>query len=690
MNWGDRTSDYHIGTLDSHQRSLTLSTSNQGSGVIKSKTEFCDSRTPAAAAHPLRQRALAGHDADVFAVAPGGERFAPGESFAVAQYRHAIDGVGNRAVVAQQDMPHALAVKGRQVKRGRDIAPAASRLKHTVGFRFHVKENGEYPEIPRVVAREIWEEQARFIQEALTEEVIEEGLDRLPPEVREPELMEVLIQRKKGLLSVAREYHRHLNRRVILAATEKDEHIALNSDEGLLEVQFSRIKDGKLKSPFAHYLLDPDITQEVWIYGLDDADRFEVLGTPRGIRVRLIGGPGEDSYRLPASASGIHLYEHTDEENNFAQARGGRIHRRKDYRTNTYRISDVRADAWQLLPAAGANPDDGLRLGLTTDWTGYGLVQNPYSSRHRLQAHAYLATSGWDWSYRGEKAGLLGRWNLEWGGRFTSPNYSLNFFGLGNASENPEDEVPQGLDFNRVRIQQLQLGLGSVRRGKLGSELRVGTQFQSFRVADNEGRFIEDYLARTNTGNRQEFISGGAAYRFTNYDSESNPSVGFLFELQGHYYWRLNREGGFGSITQRLGYIRPIVPDGRLVFATDVFANWNIGRDYEFYQAASLGGRTGLRGYRFQRFSGQTAFSQSTDLRWRFRSTHGGLFPTRWGLFLGYDYGRVWLAGDPHSGWHHSAGGGFTLSAADVFTFRAGAFGGEDGLRLAFSTGASW
>jgi len=157
MNWGDRTSDYHIGTLDSHQRSLTLSTSNQGSGVIKSKTEFCDSRTPAAAAHPLRQRALAGHDADVFAIAPGGERFAPGESFAVAQYRHAIDGVGNRAVVAQQDMPHALAVKGRQVKRGRDIAPAASRLKHTVGFRFRVKENGEYPEIPRVVAREIWE-----------------------------------------------------------------------------------------------------------------------------------------------------------------------------------------------------------------------------------------------------------------------------------------------------------------------------------------------------------------------------------------------------------------------------------------------------------------------------------------------------------------------------------------------------
>ena len=60
----------------------------------------------------LRQGALAGHDADIFAGAPGGERFAPGESFTVAEEGHAVDGVDKRAVVAQQNMTNGLLIKG--------------------------------------------------------------------------------------------------------------------------------------------------------------------------------------------------------------------------------------------------------------------------------------------------------------------------------------------------------------------------------------------------------------------------------------------------------------------------------------------------------------------------------------------------------------------------------------------------
>jgi len=49
--------------------------------VVKPKPETGRRDVP----DPLRQSAPAGHDADVFAVAPGGQRFAPGEAVAIAQ-----------------------------------------------------------------------------------------------------------------------------------------------------------------------------------------------------------------------------------------------------------------------------------------------------------------------------------------------------------------------------------------------------------------------------------------------------------------------------------------------------------------------------------------------------------------------------------------------------------------------------
>jgi hypothetical protein len=70
----------------------------------------------------LRQGALAGHDADVFAVAPGGQGLAPGDSLAIAEGGHAVDGIDEGAVVAQQNMAHALLVEGGQVELGSSLS----------------------------------------------------------------------------------------------------------------------------------------------------------------------------------------------------------------------------------------------------------------------------------------------------------------------------------------------------------------------------------------------------------------------------------------------------------------------------------------------------------------------------------------------------------------------------------------
>jgi len=64
----------------------------------------------------LGESKLSGHDADKFAIAPGGYGFAPGDALAVAEDGHAVDRLNHGAVVAQQNMPHHLLIEGGQVE----------------------------------------------------------------------------------------------------------------------------------------------------------------------------------------------------------------------------------------------------------------------------------------------------------------------------------------------------------------------------------------------------------------------------------------------------------------------------------------------------------------------------------------------------------------------------------------------
>jgi len=48
----------------------------------------------------LGESKLSGHDADKFAIAPGGYGFAPGDALAVAEDGHAVDRLNHGAVVA--------------------------------------------------------------------------------------------------------------------------------------------------------------------------------------------------------------------------------------------------------------------------------------------------------------------------------------------------------------------------------------------------------------------------------------------------------------------------------------------------------------------------------------------------------------------------------------------------------------
>ncbi len=539
-------------------------------------------------------------------------------------------------------------------------------------------------------ARKTWLEQAKYIKENLTATVIEKAFESFPNEVRDETVVEikrVLLARIAGIEETADEYYRILNKNVVITGTDKDDWFEIEYlNKNKVEVTAYRIIGGEKKKRFFHKKFDYKETKEIWVYGLDDEDRFTVKGNYKTkIKVRLIGGQDNDQYDIGEGGKTI-VYDHKSKENQFNNVAKAKVKLTDDYEVNTYRPLNIRASLNQFLPLVGFNPDDGLKMGITNTYTYNGFRQNPFTQQHTVNGAYYLATSGFDLGYSGEFANFFGKANLGIDTEFTSPNFAINFFGFGNDTENLDDELD--LDYNRVKFSTLTLAPSLVWRGELGSKIRLGASYESIEVEETEDRFINTFYQQNNTETEKGFIGLDGEYTYENYDNPAFPTLGMTTSL--HIGYKTETSGGngsFGYIIPSLSFDYKLVPSGNLVLATKWKAHFTIGDDYEFYQGASIGGIDGLRGFRNQRFTGKKAYYQNTDVRLNLGKGRTGILPTSVGIYGGFDYGRVWLPDEDSNIWHTSYGGGFFTNAANILTLRAALFSSDDGLRFSFGLG---
>src|SRR5690606_37818990 len=124
--------------------------------------------------------------------------------------------------------------------------------------------------------------------------------------------------------------------------------------------------------------------------------------------------------------------------------------------------------------------------------------------------------------------------------------------------------------------------------------------------------------------------------------------------------------------------------DNQLVLSTTFKGKVIFNNRFEFYQAAALGGDSDLRGYRRERFTGKESFLQSTDIRYTIGRLRNGILPVKYGVYAGYDYGRVWIDNDSAKQWHQAGGGGLWLNGVDVLTAKMSYFHSSDGGRIVF------
>lgn len=507
------------------------------------------------------------------------------------------------------------------------------------------------------LTRNDWETIAKELRQALSDDVLQQAIRQMPPEVLSFSAQTILTKlksRRSQLVQYAMDYYQLLAREVNVSATQSNERIAVSgTGDGSLNISVTPV-DGSATTQLFQRNFDDGETRSVNVYGRGGSDQFEVAGTPgRKIKVRMIGGPGNDTL-IGASRSGVHYYDNRTVRP--LRSRLVRQHLRNNTSVHRYEWEDLAFDRRGLSPIIFYNNTDRIYAGLTYQWTKMGWRKQPFAQQHRLQLNYSILQGGISAGYEGIFTELIGRWNGLVSLEYDAVRWT-NFFGIGNESP------PQVEDnnFYRMRTKIGNASIGLLRNFGRGHSFGVSGVVQTVQVRNDTDRYVAKFISSSNPkvfDNRQ-FAGGRVTYGFESLDNAIVPHKGLL--VQGSATYLQNLKDREREIMSYDASLNSFIPFGKRVVWSMLSGVKAVTGEPEFFQLAVIGGGPTLRGFRRERFWGKTAFYTQNELQY--------LFPFRsyWfngtvGLFGLFDAGRIWQPGETSDLLHKSVGAGLIIS----------------------------
>ncbi len=534
---------------------------------------------------------------------------------------------------------------------------------------------------------EDWKSQVDFIQENLTDEIIDQAFATLPEAAQDSSITSIkrnLRARRDNLGNIARRYYDYLTDFEVLTGTEGDDQFLIDrKSDGITAISMVKDTDTVFQKNYS-----ANQTKEIWMYALDGKDTIKTIGKGKNpIKIKVVGGKEDDVYDF-GNIRKIKLYDYKSKDNTIINPKS------KKWLTDAYDINNYDYQKRKytenvIFPSVGYDGDTGVRIGLENRFRTFGLANNPFKTEHTVGAEYFFATNGFAVEYSPEFAHVFYKWNLGFDFRYTSPNFTMNYFGSGNGTT--YDNSGTDRDFNRVRIRQWSVSPYLVHSDG-GSSFTIRSKYESNEVSDDDQRFVgQAFPADDGVFDRQHYVSAEAGYQYLNIDNPAFPSRGMDFDLIVGYLTNIDGNNNrFGYIKPSLSLSYPLHPSGIAVLATKVAGHAVLGNNYEFYHGAVLGGNHSLRAYRNERFNGKTAVYHSTDLRVGLTRFRTNFIPLQIGISAGFDYGRVWSEDDRSQKWHNDFGGSLWISGFSALTGNLGFYHGDEGGRFLASVGFSF
>jgi len=544
-----------------------------------------------------------------------------------------------------------------------------------------------------------WEEQALYIKDNLTNEIIEEAFREMPEGARDEEwdlLIEYTKLRRDKLVDFARKHYEYVSKRVDIIGTEDEDYFVvkrLNDDQTEVIVYDSN-NDGDKNRIMFQRVFDNNLTKEIHLYGLEDTDIFDIEGDVNtSIKLRIIGGDGNDTFNensnVKLGGKKTIIYDSSERKNEVNLGKEGKDKRSNKVLYNTYNRKSNYYDPnyFISLPVLKYANDDKLQIGVDISYIRYKFKKEPYGEKHRLIADYTTAFKAFRFRYEGEYIDAVGGYDLLTNAMLQGDRFAFNYFGYGNETLLTEKD---DFDFNRV-MQEVFLSEILLRKtfAQSTGSFAFGGIFERSNIDNTAGRFIisEDAGLDQTAYDEKDYVGAVLRFSYSGLDETTDPHRGFM--LNAAY----NLEARTDDFTQPLRKFSinmtnfiPLDKNERLVIASKLMYEAINGR-YDFFKAPTIGGVGSLRGFRNFRFRGDKAFSHTIDIRWQIRSTINRVLPFTFGIHSGFDYGRVWENFKDSDKWHTSYGGGFWISPINVIVLSAGAYFTDEDYRFMFRVG---
>ncbi len=530
-----------------------------------------------------------------------------------------------------------------------------------------------------------WQREIDYIQENLTDEIIDEAIQDLPQpayDLRGEEIKRILKARRDGMEKYARQLYEFLTKEVEVVGTHKHEYFLVEriSDDETRVTVTKREKDGDLKQVYYQRTFQHKDTKEIRLYGLGGEDVFDVQGdVNKGLKVRIIGGEHEDVITDASSVRGLGkktvVYDNvSNTELTKSSTTRSKLSKKSD--VNEYDRKSYVYDKVYPLISAQFNPDNGLYLGLGFLSIDYAWRKKPFRSQNLFLANGALGIDSYNFRYEGWFTDVFGKWGLRISAEFQEPFFVTNFFGYGNETTfdftgNESGFTEEPIDYYRVQTDRgllrpnLERSLGDNVKFRFGPVIALGevSRIQSDRFLSTPESGVDP--AKVNE--QHIYLGANAGFTFDVRDHRGLPSSGVFFNADIERVWGMNeRSENLTRVKSDFSHYLSLRFPARLVIANRVGVEHIFKNDFEFFNSAKLGGWTNLRGFRRTRFHGQTAFFHNLDLRLKLFTFTTYVFPGEFGVVGFQDIGRVWYDGESSSKWHIGRGVGPYIAPLDV------------------------
>lgn len=544
-----------------------------------------------------------------------------------------------------------------------------------------------------------WEKAITDVQEKMTDDVIREAVQQLPPEIFKlngEKIIQKLISRRNVLMQPAMKYYRFLSRTVNVVGSNQKEYFKVSSIGDKLQVRVYE-KSRNSDTSFIMYsrIFDPEVTREIRLFGLHDEDVFEVEKSASSpIKIRIIGGRGIDTFDIKGKVK-VLLYDFKGEGGDFYIKDSSHVKKRFSsdppvnertlfgFNYNTNRFPRVHVNY---------NSDDGLLIGAGFSRRTYGFRNLPYATDQRFSANYAPDRSALRLHYRGEFNHISRYIDLVVKGNFASPSLN-NFFGWGNRTViNPD--LPRRYYQTLYRYFEGEI---MVRR-RLYDKLQImaGPYYYSYRAKYEKnsetvlGKSSLVGLDSANVFSKKSYAGIKMGLVLDNRNREFFPTRGIHWNNEFIATSDIgDGEGKYVAFISDMSVYASLRESAKLIAVFKFGGGRIYSKSYEYFQAMSVGAQNDLPGFRKNRYAGRSSMYGGIELRMKLFDVNSYILPGTLGLAAFANAAKVWLPEgviNPAK-WHGAVGFGVYYLPFNQFAISAYAGFSEKEKMFNFSLG---